>query len=254
MKAVSIYQERNKLTRENDNSNDSQGERPSSRPLRGLTNQEFQLELRQLKDKLLAMGARCEQMIARAERAFSSQDSELAREIFDADKQNNADEIAIDELAIRILALRQPLGRDLRFTVSAVKVVTDLERIGDEAVNLAERAVEMARKETLPGPSLELPQMARLAGQMLHDALDAFVEEDTVKAREVFAQDDAVDEIYGQTLRACLEWMRNNPDQIHGSLRVYNCARYLERIADHATNIAEMVIYLVDGVDVRHQS
>jgi phosphate transport system protein len=153
---------------------------------------------------------------------------------------------------MRILALRQPVGRDLRFAVAAFKASTDLERIGDEAVNIAERAMEMEPADQLSPPGSKLPEMAQRAGAMLRDALNALVEEDAGKANGVFKQDDAVDDIYGEVMELCLAYMKNDPTRIPDGMRICNCAKYLERIADHATNIAEMVIFLVEGRDVRH--
>lgn len=216
------------------------------------THQEFEAELRTLKDRLLAMGGRCEQMISVAVRAFEDRDVILANEVMEADRQMNEDEVDVDDLAVRILALRQPVGRDLRFAVAAVKASTDLERIGDEAVNIAERAMEMEPADRLSPPGSRLPEMAQRAGDMLRDALNALVEENPSKARDVFEQDDAVDDIYGEVMRLCLDYMKNDPARIPDGMRICNCAKYLERIADHATNIAEMVIFMVDGRDVRH--
>ena len=223
-----------------------------SRPLRTHTHQEFEAELRNLKDRLLAMGGRCEQMISVAVRAFEDRDVSLANEVMQADHLMNEDEVEVDDLAVRILALRQPVGRDLRFAVAAVKATTDLERIGDEAVNIAERAMEMEPADVLSPPGSKLPEMAQRARAMLRDALNALVEENPGKARAVFEQDDAVDDIYGEVMGLCLEYMKDDPSRIPDGMRICNCAKYLERIADHATNIAEMVIFMVDGRDVRH--
>jgi len=220
--------------------------------MRTHTHQEFEAELRNLKDLLLAMGGRCERMISTTVRAFEERDETLAREVVDADRSMDEDELAVDELAVRILALRQPVGRDLRFAVAAVKVSTDLERIGDEAVNIAERAMEMEPADRPNPPGSKLPEMARRAGAMLREALNAFVEEDASKARKVFVQDDAVDELYAEVMKLCLVYMKNDPSRIPDGMRICNCAKYLERIADHATNIAEMVVFMVDGHDVRH--
>lgn len=217
------------------------------------THQEFEAELRNLKDRLLAMGGRCEQMIGLAVRAFEDRDESLANEVMEADRHTNEDELAVGDLAVRILALRQPVGRDLRFAVAAVKASTDLERIGDEAVNIAERAIEMQPADRLSPPGSRLPEMARRAGAMLRDALNALVEEDPGKARDVFAQDDAVDAIYGEIMRLSLEYMKDDPTRIPDGMRICNCAKYLERIGDHATNIAEMVIFTVEGRDARHR-
>ena len=216
------------------------------------TSHEFEAELRQLKGRLLAMGGRCEQMIIWAVSALEEQNVQLAEDVMRADRQMNEDEMAVDEMAMRMLALRQPVGRDLRFAITAVKVVTDLERIGDEAVNLAERASELAARGSLPEPTKRLSEMAMLSKTMLRHALDSFVEEDSAKARLVLAEDDEVDAIYGEILRGSIAFMRADPTAIDDGMRVSNCAKYLERIGDHATNIAEMVIFLVDGVDVRH--
>ena len=223
----------------------------SSRPMRTHTHQEFEAELRNLKDRLLAMGGRCEQMISMAVRAFEDRDEALAREVIEADRRMDEDEVIVDELAVRMLALRQPVGRDLRFAVAAVKASTDLERIGDEAVNIAEWAMEMEPTDRLSPPGSKLPEMAQRAGAMLRDSLNALVEEDPKNARKVFEQDDAVDEIYGEVLQLCIDYMKD-PSRIADGMRICNCAKYLERIGDHATNIAEMVIFTVEGRDVRH--
>lgn len=222
-----------------------------SRPMRTHTHLEFEAELRNLKDRLLAMGGRCEQMIGTAIRAFEDRDPVLANEVMEADHEMDEDERAVDDLAVRILALRQPVGRDLRFAVASVKASTDLERIGDEAVNIAERAIEMTPSDRLSPPGARLPDMAQRAGAMLRDALNALVEDDPEKARGVFKQDDAVDDMYGDILRMCLDYMKD-PSRIADGMRICHCAKYLERIADHATNIAEMVIFVVEGIDVRH--
>ncbi len=219
--------------------------------MRGHTHQEFEAELRALKDRLLAMGGRCEHMIADAIQAFEERDEALAREVMEADRSMDDDEVLVDEQAVRMLALRQPVGRDLRLAVAAVKVSTDLERIGDEAVNIAERAIEMEPVDRLSLPGSKLPEIAGRAGAMLRDALNAFVEEDASKARHVFLQDDAVDDLYTEVMGLCLDYMKD-PSRIADGMRICNCAKYLERIADHATNIAEMVVFMVEGRDVRH--
>jgi len=220
--------------------------------MRTHTHQEFEAELRNLKDRLLAMGGRCEQMIGTAVRAFEDRDAALANEVLEADSGMDEDELAVDDMAVRILALRQPVGRDLRFAVAAVKASTDLERIGDEAVNIAERVIEMQPTDRLSPPGSRLPEMAQRAGTMLRESLNALVDEDPAKARNVFTQDDAVDDIYAEVMRLCLDYMKDDPERIPDGMRICNCAKYLERIADHATNIAEMVIFMVDGRDVRH--
>lgn len=221
--------------------------------MRGHTSQAFDSELRELKDRLLGMGARCERVIALAIHALESQDAEIAGEAESMDRQINGDEMEVDELAVRILALRNPVGRDLRFTLTALKVVVDLERIGDEAVNIAERAGDLADHTRLPAPHAHLPEMSRVATAMLHDALDSFVEENAAKARDVLLRDDEADSYYGRILRESIEHMTSHAHEVEPAMAIASCAKYLERIADHATNIAEMVVYLVDGVDVRHR-
>ncbi len=216
------------------------------------TSQQYEAELRALKDRLLAMGGRCESLLRQATAALERQDPALAEAVARTDHEINSDELAIDDLAVRILALRQPVGRDLRFLMTALKVVTDLERIGDEAVNIAERAGELSREVKLPPTASRLGEMADGAAAMLHDALDAFVEEDAERAERVLASDDAVDELYGQTMRATFAYITANPEKVRPAMAVASCAKYVERIADHATNIAEMVVYMVRGVDVRH--
>lgn len=216
------------------------------------TSHAFESELRELKDTLLAMGGRCERAIRNAMRAIEERNLELAAEVQQSDRLVNAAELEVDDRAERILALRQPMGRDLRFVLTALKVVTDLERIGDEAVNLAERAEDLAKATQVPQIAEQLPEMSAMATTMLHDALDAFLEEDAEGARKVLLRDDEVDACYGRILRECLEFMTNNSAGIHAAMAVASSAKYLERIADHATNIAEMVVYLARGVDVRH--
>lgn len=217
------------------------------------TSQEYEGELRALKDRLLSMGGRCEALIREAVDALDKRDADLAESVERTDREINANELEVDDLAIRILALRQPVGRDLRFLVTALKVVTDLERIGDEAVNIAERAGELAGKaDALPTNHQLLPEMAKSAAHMLHEALDAFVEENADKAQKVLLMDDLVDDYYGSIMRQSMEYMAQNPSRVVEAMSVCSCAKYLERIADHSTNIAEMVVYMVRGVDVRH--
>ncbi|AKF07232.1 phosphate signaling complex protein PhoU [Sandaracinus amylolyticus] len=216
------------------------------------TSRAYEQELRDLKARLLAMGARCESLIHMASRAFENLDSALAHEVEESDRTLNIEEMAIDQMTVRILALRQPVGRDLRFLVTALKVVTDLERIGDEAVNVAERTVELAAHPPIANLQPKLAEMADAASRMVRMALDSFVEEDANMARRVLREDDAVDALYGELLRMSMQFIRSQPERVEDGMRIASCAKYLERIADHATNIAEMVIYMVSGDDVRH--
>ena len=156
-----------------------------------------------------------------------------------------------DALVLRILALRQPVAYDLRFLAGALRLVTDLERVGDEAVNIAERAKEEhgTAKDKVRG---ELKTMGEQSQEMLRDALDAFVQGEATRAEQVLVRDDAVDELYGRIIRAMTDFMTQHPSQVAEAIRVIHVAKYLERVADHATNIAEEVIFMVRGEDVRH--
>lgn len=212
---------------------------------------EFELELRELRGQLLAMGARCERVVADAVASFVRRDRAVAERVFELDRRIDRDEMEIDELTIGIIAVRQPVGEDLRFLASTLKFVTDLERIGDEAVNIAERARDTADDPARPAFA-EIERMGTIAREMLRSSLDAFVEGDAPGARRVLARDDEVDELYGRTLRALFAWMSDHPESIASAQAVVSVARYLERVADHATNLAEQVVFMVEGSDVRH--
>lgn len=216
------------------------------------TSRAYEQELRELKSRLLAMGGRCEQVISMASRALTEGDHDLAQRVEQADRAINAEEMAIDQMTVSILALRQPVGRDLRFLVTALKVVTDLERIGDEAVNVAERAGELSGRNVIPSLTPKLEELAAAATAMVRRALDAFVDENEAAARDVLKMDDEVDALYGELLRRSMAWMGEGEGRIPDGMRFASCAKYLERVADHATNIAEMVVFMVSGDDVRH--
>lgn len=216
------------------------------------TSRAYEQELSALKTRLLAMGARCESLIRDAAKALDELDPERARHVEREDRVLNLEEMAIDQMSVGILALRQPVGRDLRFLVCALKLVTDLERIGDEAVNIAERAVELSSSPPVASLRPMFAELVEASANMVRRALDAFVHEDQELARQVLQEDDRVDELYGRLRRAALDVIRAQPDRLEDGVRFANCAKYLERIADHATNVAELVIYLVSGDDVRH--
>ena len=217
------------------------------------TSAEFELELREIRGQLVAMGARCERAVQLAITAFLERDPTKMAEVVDIDARVNQDEMEIDELAVRVLALRQPVAYDLRFVTSTLKFVTDLERIADEAVNIAERVETLMRATTLP-PVFGIPKMGDIVQRMLREALDAFVEGDAERARNVLTTDDEVDALYGETVRSTLAWMAEHPTEIQYAMCVASAAKYLERIADHATNLAEHVVYLERGDDVRHRA
>ena len=215
------------------------------------TSRDFESELRELRANSLAMGARCERSLRLALEAFWGGSPELAQEVKDLDRIIDRDEMEIDALVLRILALRQPVAYDLRVLATALKLVTDLERIGDEAVNIAERSEEaLGTAKNLA--RADLKAMADAAQQMLRDALDSFVEGDVTRAEQVRRGDDIVDELYGKTLREMMAFMASQPEEIPAAIRVIKVAKYIERVADHATNIAEEVIFMVRGEDVRH--
>jgi phosphate transport system protein len=208
-------------------------------------------ELSELKQRLLEMGGLVEKMIADAMRALIERNGELAKSVIAMDHEVNRIELDVDAKAINLLALRQPAARDLRFITMAMKINTDMERIGDTAVNLCERTLELLEEPQLK-PYVDLPRMATLAQEMLKKALDAFVEGNVKKAREVMEADNQIDDLYTQIFRELLTHMMADPKAISRGLRLTFVAKYLERIADHATNIAEMVSFLIEGYDIRH--
>lgn len=216
-----------------------------------LTDREYNSELDKLHDQLLLMGAKVEEMIADSMQALVRRDSELARRTITSDREVNRMEIEIDDLCLRILARRQPVASDLRLIATGLKVVTDLERIGDSAVNICERVVELNTEPVLK-PYVDIPRMAETVQAMVRDALDAFVNKDAQRAAEVVERDRLVDAYYGQVFRELLTYMMEEPRNIYRAVRAQSVAKYLERIGDHATNVAEMVIFMVGGKDVRH--
>ena len=208
-------------------------------------------ELATLQKGILSMGSMVAQMISIAMQALMESNGSLARHVIEADHEVNLKELEIDKLAVNLLAMRQPVARDLRLILMATKVNTDLERIGDIAVNLSERVLELLNEPQLK-PYVDLPRMAEMAQAMLGDALEAFVQGDVEKARLVMEQDDAIDALYAQIFRELLTHMLGDPATMGRSIRLLFVAKYLERIADHVTNLAEMVTYFVDGEDIRH--
>ena len=211
----------------------------------------FHEELEALKQTLLAMGGLVEDQIRRAMRALVERDNVLAQEVIDRDRQVNAYDVEVDEQCVNLLALHQPTAGDLRSITTAMKIVTDLERIGDQAVNIAERVLELNQEPQLK-PYIDLPRMADRAQRMVKESLDAFVARDTALARQVCGEDDEVDALKDQIFRELLTFMMEDPRTIPRAIRVILISRSMERVADHATNIAEMVIYLVEGKMVRH--
>jgi phosphate transport system protein len=218
---------------------------------KGHTSREFDRELRTLRDRLLAMGGRAEQQIGLAVEALIKQDDHLAARVIADDVQIDQDEIAIDELAFLILARRQPVASDLRFVMLAMKIVTDLERIGDLAVNIAKRERDLKRYPSSPAQDRIEPLAQRVLGA-LQMALDAFVHADATLAEKVIAGDRDIDALNMHVIADVLSGNLESSREVGRSLALSSVSRYLERIGDHATNIAEMVIYFVRGRDVRH--
>ena len=211
----------------------------------------FHEELEGVKHTLLAMGGLVEDQIRRAMKALLERDDALAQEVIDRDRQVNTYDVEIDEQCVSLLALHQPAAGDLRFITTAMKIVTDLERIGDQAVNIAQRVLELNREPRLK-PYIDLPRMAERAQRMVNESLDAFVARDTALARRVCGEDAEVDALKEQIFRELLTFMMEDPRTIPRAIRVILISRFLERVADHATNIAEMVVYLVEGKMIRH--
>ncbi|MCK6570635.1 phosphate signaling complex protein PhoU [Myxococcota bacterium] len=215
------------------------------------TDREYEAELQQVRERLLVMGGRVEEMIGNAVRAVGERDAGLARATIDLDHKVNRAEMEVDELCLRILARRQPMASDLRFLTLALKMVTDLERIGDLAVNICERAIDLRSETRLEGLDT-LERMATVVQGMVRDAIDAFVHNDAERAQQVIDRDDEVDELYHVYFRDVLAVMVVGADNVERGVHVQSVAKWLERIGDHATNLAEIVIFMVKGKDVRH--
>src|SRR5262249_54874077 len=210
----------------------------------------FHEELDHLKQTLLAMGALVEDQIQRVMRALIDRDDVLAKNVIERDREVNAYDVEIDEKCVELLALHQPAAGDLRFITTGMQLVTDLERLADHAVNIAQRALELNLDPQLK-PYIDLPRMADQAQRMVKESLDAFVARDTALARRVCEEDAPVDALNHQIFRELLTFMMEDAKTIPRAIRLLLIARFLERVADHATNIAEMVIDLVDSKMVR---
>ena len=211
----------------------------------------FVEELEDLQGRLLEMGTLVESAIHQSVQALEERSEELARQVLGNEDRINHLEIEIDELAVRLLALQQPMARDLRFLTAAIKINTDLERMGDLAVNIVERAMALIQRPAVK-PSIDIPQMARTVESMVRKSLDAFVRREPELARSVLLADDTVDQLRDTIISELVSFMQDNPAKIPQGLDLILVARHLERIADHATNIAEDTLFLVKGVDVRH--
>ena len=211
----------------------------------------FDEELSDLKTKLLRMAGQVEDQIDQALTALVTRDSALAHQVIERDHLVNSLDVEIDEESIRLLALHQPAARDLRLVTTAMKIATELERISDLAENVCERAIELNEEPQLK-PYIDIPMMGNMARMMVKQSIDAFVKDDAMLARKVLTDDDFVDDLMEQLFRELLSFMLEDTRTISRAIRLSFIAKYLERMADHATNIAELVVYLVEGKIIRH--
>ncbi|WP_094605265.1 Phosphate-specific transport system accessory protein PhoU [Sporomusa silvacetica DSM 10669] len=211
-----------------------------------VTRQSYDQELADLRQALLNMGKAVDQAIDEAVISLAQQDSELARKVMDSDDEIDQMEIDIEDKCMVLIARQQPLARDLRIIGTGLKITTDLERMGDHAYDIAKIALAM-NKQSLIKPLVDIPRMAQMAQKMLKDSLEAYTTLDITLAEQVCLNDDEVDHIYYQVFRELLTYMMEDPTTISQATQLIFVARYLERIADHATNIAEWTVYLVTG-------
>jgi phosphate transport system protein len=213
----------------------------------------FQKELQELKENLLTMAALVEEAIRNAVESLVKRDSDLAKKTFEGEDKINDMELAIDDSCLKLLALRHPMAADLRFITSAMKIITDLERMGDQAVNIAERAISLNQEPQLK-PYIDIPKMAEITQSMVKDVLDAFVNGDSKLARSVCEKDDMVDGLNDQVFRELLTFMMSDPQTVTRAVHLMIVCRCLERIGDHATNIAEDVIFMLDARVIKHHA
>lgn len=211
----------------------------------------FDQELATLKEMLLTMASHAAASVTNAIKALTERDDQLARQVKEDDSILDRYEKEIDEMAISLLALKAPLASDLRLITIAMKISHDLERVGDEATTISRRALELNQEPQLK-PYIDIPRMAEMGLQMLHEAIDAFVTRDPVKARAVIPKDKDVDALNKQLHRELVSFVIEDPTTITRCLNLMVISKSLERIADHATNVAEEVVYLYEGRDIRH--
>ena len=211
------------------------------------------MEIENLKKLILALSARVEDNVYKAVQALTERNSALAESIVKNDPSIDQTEVAIEEECLKVLALHQPVAIDLRFIIALLKINTDLERMGDLAVNIAERAMFLATREK-PDIPLDLPLMAEKTKAMMKKSLDSLMKQDAKLAYEVLETDDEIDAMNREMYGAIQNAIRRKPEQLESLIHLLSCSRHLERIADHATNIAEDVIYMIEGVIVRHRA
>ncbi|UCG53461.1 MAG: phosphate signaling complex protein PhoU [Candidatus Latescibacterota bacterium] len=212
----------------------------------------LKIEIERLKKRILSLSAAVEESVRKAVTATEERDSAMAHQVLDGDAEIDALEVELEEECLKILALHQPVAMDLRFIIAVLKINNDLERIGDQATNIAERAVYLAQHKHIEAPPV-IPPMVEKVRVMLRESLDALVNMDTNKAAKVRALDGEVDELHRSVFARVQAEIRERPDQIEGQIQWFSVSRCLERIADQATNIAEDVIYMMEGEIVRHQ-
>ena len=217
------------------------------------TTRHFIEELQRLKERLLEMGDLATSRIDRAVSGLTSRDPVILGDVIQGDESINALQIELDDRCFKLLALRQPMATDLRLIMSTTRITSDLERVGDLAVNVAEAAARYIQYPPVK-PLIDLPRMSELAQQMLRDALSSFVSGEVTLASDVLKRDDTLDDLKRQVFQDLLTYMLNNPDLVAPALDLVLISRHLERVGDHATNIAEDIIFLVEGRDVRHQT
>lgn len=216
------------------------------------TNKSYDSDLRLLSDHILLIASRVEKMIVSSIKALSSNDLALARETIDYDKIIDKDEMLIDRQCLELLAQRQPLGQDLRFVVAVIKMVTYFERLGDLAVKICQRVIKLQPLKNQA--SLEgIEAMAKLVQEMLKEVIEAFLLQDNQRAFKVIHQDDAIDEIYHTTTRLYIQEMADSSKETQSYYHLLSIAKWLERMGDHCTNLAELIIFMVKGEDIRHQ-
>lgn len=214
----------------------------------------FHDQLGELKQRLLAMSARAEELVELSVDALLTRDTGKAQAVIDADREIDQMELDVEQLAVELLALQQPMARDLRFLVSAIKVTSDLERVGDHAVNIAQCALRLHELPTRVSPEPSMAEMAKRARGMLADALDAFVRADGTLGRDVCRRDDDVDAMHNALFRVLLTHMMSDPRTINPGLELLLVSRNLERVADLATNISEDAVFLAEGKQIKHHA
>ena len=220
--------------------------------MEGHTNKSYDRDLSDLKQNLLLLGNLVERSIISAIKALEEMDGKLAASVIADDDQIDRKEVEIDEFCHKVIALRQPAAKDLRFITTALKINYDLERIGDMAVNICERVVELVKEPQLK-PYVTIPQMAETVQAMLRDSLASFIHEDVDLALTVKKNDEKVDELLQKVCDDLQEIMSRDGGSVSRAIRLVFVSKYLERIGDHATNIAELVIFMVQGKTIRHE-